>query len=72
MTWTSLTRSQLPAHALAGGIFALMKNGLGRLTGGPGAPDHTTGINVVPTVKARLSIKPLTCVGTAGFEPATP
>jgi len=49
-----------------------LKNGLGRLTGGPGAPDHTTGINVVPTVKARLSIKPLTCVGTAGFEPATP
>ena len=49
-----------------------MEDELSRLTGGQSAPVRATTINVVPKVKARSSIKPLTCVGTAGFEPATP
>src|SRR5215510_11164095 len=49
-----------------------LDDGLGRLTSGQDAPDQATEVNVVPKVKARSSIKPLTCVGTAGFEPATP
>jgi len=61
------------ASALDGGLLLrALADGLGRLTSGQDAPDQATEVNVVPKVKARSSIKPLTCVGTAGFEPATP
>jgi hypothetical protein len=42
------------------------------LTGGQEAPDKPRRGNVVPKAEQRSLIKHVTCVGTAGFEPATP
>ena len=36
------------------------------------APERTVEINMVSRVKPENWIKPVTCVGTAGFEPTTP